>query len=166
MNARMKLLPWLLGSTLMVALISMPATSAAQAKAGYGIAAPGLKAGQDYVAGQVIVGLRPGASFKVPPQAKVVEQIPGTALLLEFSAEEIALQAIPGLLADPHVSFVERNGFLSIPSLALPRQKASRRPHISDPLTATQVESEKAIEPQAVSGDPATGYQLASPGNP
>jgi len=59
-NTRMKLLPWLLGSTLMVALIIMPTASAAQAKAGYGIAVSGLKAGQAYVAGQVIVGLRPG----------------------------------------------------------------------------------------------------------
>jgi subtilisin family serine protease len=57
------------------------------------------------------------------------------------------------------VSFVERNGFLSIPPLAPSRQKDSRRPHVSDPLTGAQTEAEKPIEPQAVSGDPATGYQ-------
>jgi hypothetical protein len=65
MYARMKMLPWFLGSVLVVAMIVTPATSAALAKAGYGIGAAGLVAGRDYVAGQVIVGLRPGVSFNM-----------------------------------------------------------------------------------------------------
>jgi hypothetical protein len=159
MYARMKMLPWFLASVLMMAMIAMPDTSAARAKASYGIGAPGLLAGRDYVAGQVIVGLLPGASLKVPPQARVVGQIPGTALLLELPSEETVFQAIPGLLANPHVSFVERNGFLRIPPLASPKQKDGQRPHISDPLTSANAESAMVIQPQAVSGDPGAAYQ-------
>ena len=76
MYARMKMLPWFLGSVLMVALIAMPAMSAAQAKAGYGIGASGLVAGRDYVAGQVIVGLRPGQSLRCPRRQKSSDRSP------------------------------------------------------------------------------------------
>ncbi|HEX9870432.1 MAG TPA: S8 family serine peptidase [Candidatus Tectomicrobia bacterium] len=42
----------------MAIIIAAPAVSLAQAQAGYGIGVLGLVAGQDYVAGQVIVGLK------------------------------------------------------------------------------------------------------------
>jgi hypothetical protein len=121
MTERMIALGLLLGAILAACPIITPAIAAEQAKAGYGIGSSTLVPGQDYVIGQVIVGLhwwgREGEAPRItlPPEVRVLRMIHGTALLLEFPSEEAALAAIPTLLADPNVSFVERNGFLHIP---------------------------------------------------
>jgi hypothetical protein len=121
MTARMIALGPLLGTILAAGVMITPAIAAEQAKAGYGIGASALVPGRDYVIGQVIVGPRrwgregEAPRLSLPPEGRVLRVIHGTALLLEFPSEEAALAAIPTLLADPNVSFVERNGFLHIP---------------------------------------------------
>ena len=59
-------------------------------KLGYGFA-PGLRAGKDFVAGQLIVGLKDGMSINSVARAatavggKVAKTIDGTAMLLDIS---------------------------------------------------------------------------------
>ncbi len=142
---------------MLVCLLAVAGTQvAAQSGAapGYGIGVPGLVPGQDFVAGQVIVGLRrwdkagtaPG--FAVPSGARIAKAIPGSAVLLEFPSEAAALKAITGLLADPNVSFVERNGRISLPPQPRLPQRNGQGPA-----------SDRSPGPRAVSGDPGTGFQ-------
>lgn len=121
-------------------------------KLGYGFE-PGLTAGKDFVAGQLIVGLKDGMSINGLAQAaaggKVVKEIAGTAVLLAFDSEGAAQAAVGTLIRRPEVAFVERNGFMSIPPQpARPNLKGGRR---SSPARGAEV--------LTVSSDPGTGYQ-------
>jgi thermitase len=128
----------------------------AKGKLGFGFA-PGLVAGKDFVAGQLIVGMQEGATIQAVRSAaaaqrgRVAKEIAGQALLLEFDAEAAAAGAVHQLLATPEVAFVERNGFMSIPPHPqLPADlKGQRRSRAAggDMTVAT------------VSGDKGTGYQ-------
>lgn len=156
MEARRVVFALFFTGALWVVALAVPTTSWAQAQRGYGIDAPSLVAGRDYVASQVIVGLRRvGArsrppSFTPPAQGQIVGVIHGTAFLLQFPNERAALKAILALLADLNVSFVERNSFMSIPPMPTPPAKNGVSPQVSDPLE---------LGTQAVSTDPGTGRQ-------
>ena len=128
----------------------------AKGKLGFGFE-PGLVAGQDFVARQLIVGVQERAGIEALRSAaaaqggRVAKEIAGQALLLEFDTEQEALAAVPPLLATPGVAFVERNGFMGIsPPPQLPadlqRQKGSGGPP-GGPRVAS------------VSNDKGTGYQ-------
>jgi subtilase family protein/fervidolysin-like protein len=134
------------------------------AKAGYGVGAAGLQAGRDYVAGQVIVGLHSwgkegtGPRYTAPAGAQTVGVIHGSAVLLDFSSEALAQKALPALLSDPNVSFVERNGFMSIPPMPPAPAKNGKATRVSDPLNRDRAQqgSPGAL---SVSTDPGTGHQ-------
>lgn len=123
-------------------------------KLGYGFE-PGLVAGKDYAAGQLIVGLKEGVSTQSVAQAasalggRVAKQIEGTALLLQFSSEAAVEAAIGTLVARPDVSFVERNGIVSIPPTK------PERPMLKG-MKQNRIQS---INTLSVSADPGTGYQ-------
>lgn len=135
----------------------LPEKVRVQALQGYGIGVSGLVAGRDYVAGQLIVGLVEGrtSQFVASAGASVAGQINGTALLLDFGSELAALKSISALLANKNVSFVERNGIMSIPPMPLAPRKNGVTSLMSDPekLLGGKVGS------QSVSTDPATGHQ-------
>jgi hypothetical protein len=89
-------------------------------KLGFGFE-PGLTPGKDFVAGQLILGLREGAviqtvrSAAAAQRGRVAKEIAGQALLLVFDTEAAAVAAVPQLLATPGVAFIERNGSMRIP---------------------------------------------------
>jgi hypothetical protein len=100
---------------------------------GYGIGdgGRGLVPGRDYVPAQVIVGLRQAASpgeapnYTPPAGGRIAGVMQGTAIVIQFPSEEAAQRAIPVLLADPRLSFVERNGIMRIPPMPPPPTKGS-----------------------------------------
>ncbi len=130
---------------------------------GYGFT-PGLTAGTDYVAGQVIVGYQDdAASDKLLKAAQtaggaVVKTLSGAerAVLLSFESEAQAVAAIPALRNQPGVQFVERNGLVRVspPLLTLPVKGDFNR--AGDPALGL-------ITPTAVSTDPGTGFQWHLP---
>ena len=101
---------------------SSPVQAGCLAQVGYGIDAPHLQAGRDYVAGQLLVGLHHWPDegqtppLALPQGGRVANQIADLALLLEFPNEPAAQAAIRDLCQDPNVSCIERNGFVSIAS--------------------------------------------------
>ena len=104
----------------------------ASKKLGYGFE-PGLVAGKDYAAGQLIIGFRAGDDMQNIAKAalalggRVVSERQGSSLLLQFASEAAVEAAAPPLLARPDVVFVERNGFMSIsPQPKLPPLKRGR----------------------------------------
>lgn len=128
---------------------------------GYGFE-PGLVAGKDFVAGQVIVGYREGADTRglvAAAQAsggRVQKTIPGpgSAVLLDFGSEEKARAAIPRLRNLPGVLFVERNGIVRVPpqpSMPFPRKQPG--------LNGTGGPTGHDFKINAVSPDPGTGFQ-------
>jgi subtilisin family serine protease len=148
----MAVLACLYGSSIAAAADGIPL---AKGKLGYGFE-PGLVAGKDYVAGQLIVGVNEGMSRQSLIQAssalgaRVVRAIEGTAILLEFASEQAALGAVGALVARPEVAFVERNGFLRIPPKpVLPDLKGGQR------RDTTPGE----VGVRSVSGDTGTGHQ-------
>lgn len=125
-------------------------------KLGFGFE-PGLVAGKDFVAGQLIVGMQEGAGIQavrsaaVAERGRVVKEIADQALLLEFNTEAAAVAAAHRLAATPGVAFVERNGFMSIPPQ--PQRPAGLK---------GQKQSGAAngdMQTASVSTDIATGYQ-------
>jgi subtilisin family serine protease len=125
-------------------------------KLGFGFE-PGLVAGKDFVAGQLVVGMQEGAGIQavrsaaVAERGRVVKEIAGEALLLEFDTEAAAVAAAHRLSATPGVAFVERNGFLRIPP---------------QPQPPTGLKGQKQsgagggdLKVASVSTDIATGYQ-------
>lgn len=134
-----------------------PLAGVGKDKRGYGFA-PGLVAGQDFVAGQLIVGLKEGVSIRGlqslrqtarAARGTVVREIESSALLLEFASEQAVQAALRTFTARPEVAYVERNGFLRIPPRPLPPQTRG--------MKGKRASGE--IQPQAVSTDRGTGYQ-------
>nr|MBZ4193931.1 S8 family serine peptidase [Candidatus Contendobacter sp.] len=130
---------------------------------GYGFA-PGLTAGTDYVAGQLIVGYQDDAA---PDELLKAAQAtgwtvqktlpgPGEAALLSFESEAQAVAAIPALLNQPGVQFVERNGLVRVspPLLTLPAKRG---------FNGTVEPALESVIPNAVSTDPGTGFQWHLP---
>ena len=82
-------------------------------KLGYGFA-PGLVAGKDFVANQLIVSYSDkgrAAGLAMAAQAlggRVVKEIEGSAMLLNFGSERGVQAAISQLAARPDVALVER----------------------------------------------------------
>lgn len=129
-------------------------------KLGYGFE-PGLVAGKDYVAGQLIVGFKEGMStqviFKVANASggKLVKKMGKAAILLEFPSEEAVKDAANSLIRLPNVAFVERNGFMSIPPKPLlPEIKRQKNNGLQN---KNSIHGD--MKSQAVSTDPGTGYQ-------
>jgi hypothetical protein len=108
--------------------------SDARPRQGYGVGdgARGLVPGRDFVEAQVIVGLRHAGSsaphYTPPAGGRIAAVMQGTTMVIEFASEEAAQQAIPVLLADPRLTFVERNGTMRIPPMPPPPKKDPRRP--------------------------------------
>jgi len=108
------------------------------------------------VAGQLIVGMRPGADVRgvraaaTALRGTVVKEITGAAILLDFSSEAATAAAVSALIRRPDVAFVERNGFMSIPPEAT-------RPN----WKGTKQKSEKSddLGANSVSNDSGVGYQ-------
>lgn len=158
MKLYMKLRYLLFVLPLLLCLASHRPTLAAEIvtkKLGYGFA-PGLVAGKDYVAGQLIVGLKEGMGTQAAQQAittlggQVSKQIHGTALLVEFPSETAAVLAVPSLAARPEVLFIERNGFLRIPPISdPPNPKGGARGSATG----------GGMTPLSVSADAGTGHQ-------
>ncbi len=129
-------------------------------KLGYGFE-PGLVAGKDYVAGQLIVGIKEGMStlaiFKVANASggKLVKKMGNTAVLLQFSSEEAVKDAAHSLIKLPNVSFVERNGFMSIPPKPLlPDIRGQKNKGLQNKNSIPG-----DMNAQSVSADAGTGYQ-------
>ena len=126
----------------------------ADKKLGYGFE-PGLVAGKDFVAGQLIVGLNEGMSADGVKQAvaaagvPVVKEIEG-AILLQFASEEAAVAAVSALASRPEVAFVERNGFMSIPPQPV---------LVNEKCGTCNRAAQKGLGALSVSTDPGTGYQ-------
>src|SRR5215213_5538253 len=102
---------------LIASLIYLGPTLAAEPitkKLGYGFA-PGLVAGKDYVAGQLIIGVKEGVTTQTLHQTaatlhgSVSKEIHGAAVLVEFPSEAAAVIAVPSLSVRPEVLFIERN---------------------------------------------------------
>lgn len=127
-------------------------------KRGYGFT-PGLVPGQDFVVGQLIVGLKEGVSIRgiqsvrqtaIAARGTVVREIAGSTLLLGFASEREVQAAVPALTALPEVAYVERNGFMRVPPRPLLPQKG-------EGLKGQR--GSGGINPQVVSADRGTGYQ-------
>lgn len=116
-----------------------------------------------FVPGQVIVGIRNNANTsRLATTAQTLGGVvkktipgPGGALLLEFSSEGRAQTAIPRLQGMAGVAFVERNEIISLP----PQPQLPPLPSNLNRLGTGREVSQRDIEPQAVSNDPATGHQ-------
>ena len=128
----------------------------ADKRLGYGFE-PGLVPGKDFVAGQLIVGLKPGMNINEIKLAvskagvRVAKEIQG-AVLLEFSSEQDAVKGVAGLLKRSDVAFVERNGIVRLsPPPKLPESKCGGCDR------AAKAKGDLAI--QSVSSDVGTGYQ-------
>ncbi|HXG22241.1 MAG TPA: S8 family serine peptidase [Methylomirabilota bacterium] len=153
---RLKRVLWVL--PFVVGLASTHITSAVAGpiskKLGYGFA-PGLVAGKDYIAGQLIVGLKEGGSATTVRQAatrkggRVNREIRGAALLVEFPSEAAAVGAVDSLAALPDVLFIERNGFMHIPPTPTRQNlRKEQRGGAAD-----------HVAPLSVSNDPGAGHQ-------
>ena len=124
-------------------------------KLGFGFD-PGLVAGKDYIAGQLIVGIKKGRSTrgtKIKAGASkgtVVKEIKNVALLLQFPSEDAVIAAANALKKLPSVAFVERNGFMSIPPEPIHPDLKGRSARRTD---------KNDMENLSVSTDPGTGYQ-------
>lgn len=139
------------------------AASAGKGKLGYGFA-PGLVPGKDFVAGQLIVGLKEGMSTRglqnlkqtaTAMQGTVVREIQGSAFLLEFASEQAVLDAVSALTALPEVAFVERNGFMRIPTRPVPPQTRG----IKQGQRSKGQQPREGMQSRIVSADAGTGYQ-------
>jgi subtilisin family serine protease len=126
-------------------------------KQGYGFDL-GLVAGKDYVSGQLIVGIKEGVNVLGISQAyqtsggKVLRNIEG-AILLEFPSEQASKDAVEMLTERPDVTFVERNGFMSIPPKPVLPDIKKRKDSSKENFNASSVSAE------SVSADPGAGYQ-------
>ena len=138
-------------------------------KLGYGFE-KGLVAGKDYVSGQLIVGIKEGMDIQGISQAaqasggKVAKSIKG-AILLDFTSEQAAKDAVKKLIERPDITFIERNGFMSIPPIpTLPDIKGQQKKNLSkedfnsSSMSAESVSAE-SMTTLSVSTDPGTGYQ-------
>lgn len=112
------------------------AASSPDGRLGFGFA-PGLVAGRDYVAGQLIVGVdaadpitsaRAIANLAQRLGGNIGSEIPGSAVLLDFPTENAALKAVDALLALRAVSFIERSGWMGIPPMPAPPGYRKGRP--------------------------------------
>ena len=129
---------------------------------GYGFK-PGLVAGKDFVAGQVIVGYREGADTKglvaaARASGGIVQKTipgPGGAVLLDFGSEEKARAAIPRLRNLPDVLFVERNAITRVP----PQPRMPPLPQNQRKLNGANGPTGQDVKINAVSADPGTGFQ-------
>jgi subtilisin family serine protease len=126
-------------------------------KLGYGFK-EGPVSGKDYVPGQLIVGIREGINIQGISQAaqasggRVVRNIEG-AVLLVFPSEQVAISAVNILTERSDVTFVERNGFMSIPpGPVLPDIKRKKD-------TSEENFNAASVSAESVSQDPGTGYQ-------
>jgi hypothetical protein len=140
-----------------------------KSKLGYGFD-KGLIAGKDYVSGQLIVGIKEGTSIQGISQAaqasggKVAKSLKG-AILLDFTSEQAAKDAVKKLIDRSDVTFVERNGFMSIPAApVLPDLKSQKKIKLSmENLNASSLSPEsvsaESMSALSVSTDPGTGYQ-------
>src|SRR4030043_146413 len=140
-----------------------------KSKLGYGFE-KGLIAGKDYVSGQLIVGIKEGVGIQDISQAaqasggKVAKSIKG-AILLDFTSEQAAKDAVKKLIDRSDVTFIERNGFMSIPPTpVLPNLKSQKKIKLSmEDLNASSLSSEtvssESMSALSVSTDPGTGYQ-------
>lgn len=123
-------------------------------KLGFGFES-GLVAGKDFIAGQLIVGLREGMAADgakaaaAAAGAPVVKEMDG-AILLQFASESAVAAAIPGLAGRADVAFVERNGFMSIP----PKPQL-----LSEKYATHKPAAQKGPGALSVSTDPGVGYQ-------
>ena len=126
-------------------------------KLGYGFEQD-LVAGKDYVSGQLIVGVKESISIQGLSQAaqafggKVFKNIEG-AVLLEFPSERAAKGAVKTLIERSDVTFVERNGFISIPPKPVLPDIKKRKDSSKENFNASSVSAE------SVSADPGAGYQ-------
>lgn len=129
---------------------------------GYGIGGQKAVPGTAFVSGEVIVGLPKGTS---PAAAhKIARTAGGTVarrlaagnpmILVRFKDEPRAQQGVTALLAMPGVTFVERNGFASIPPMPAPPSKNGLTPSAT---TLSGMDGDAGS--QAVSSDPGTHYQ-------
>lgn len=137
-------------------------------KLGYGFE-KGLVAGKDYVSGQLIVGIKEGMDIQGISQAaqasggKVAKSIKG-AILLDFTSEQAAKDVVKKLIDRSDVTFIERNGFMSIPPIpVLPdtknlKKKGSAKQNLNALSTAESISTE-SMSALSVSTDPGTGYQ-------
>lgn len=120
-------------------------------KLGFGFK-PGLVAGKDYVAGQLIIGIGEGmkaagvAAAVRNLRGRVVRQIEG-ALLIKLPSDEAAAAAVQALSMRPDTRFIERNGIVRIP----PQPERPLRTQKGAPLSD--------VRPLSVSSDPLVGYQ-------
>jgi subtilisin family serine protease len=127
-------------------------------------AAAGEIAGQDFVAGQVVVGYKEGANISGAIAAihkgggRIVKRIggPGSAMLIDYGSEAKALAAISQLQRQPGVAYVERNGIVRIapPELKRPQKQGGPGPDAEKSGAILQ-----GAKPLAVSNDPGTGFQ-------
>lgn len=123
-------------------------------KLGFGFA-PGLIPGKDYVAGQLIVGYKEGVSTQSIAQTATglggqkIQEIKGTAMLLQFASEAVVEAAAPFLIMGSNVLFVERNGIVRLPP----------EPQLPQLKKGSQGKSPGDIGIQSVSADGGTGYQ-------
>jgi thermitase len=95
---------------------------------------------------------------------KVAKSITG-AVLLDFASEKGAKDAVKKLIERSDVTFVERNGFMSIPPMpVLPDLKNQKKMNLpkgdlnSSALSSESVSAE-SMSALSVSTDPGTGYQ-------
>jgi len=124
---------------------------------------PAIKPQGNFVPGQVILGVRNNANTSTlvttaQTLGGVVKKTipgPGGALLLEFPSEGQAQTAIPRLQGMAGVAFVERNQIIPLP----PQPQLPPLPSNLNRLGTGREVSQRDIEPQAVSNDPATGHQ-------
>ena len=137
-------------------LLATSLAMGADQRLGYGFE-PGLVPGKDFVAGQLIVGLKPGMNINEIKLAvskagvRVAKEIQG-AVLLEFSSEQDAVNGVAGLLKRSDVAFVERNAIVRLsPPPKLPESKCGGCDR------AAKAKGDLAI--QSVSSDVGTGYQ-------
>jgi len=140
-----------------------------KSKLGYGFE-KGLVAGKDYVSGQLIVGIIEGVYMQGISQAAqasggtVVKNITG-AILLDFTSEQAAKDAVKKLIDRSDITFIERNGFMSIPPIpTLPDIKGQQKKSLtkgdlnSSSISSKSVSAE-SMSALSVSTDPGTGYQ-------
>ncbi len=158
MSVNLSIRSMILGTTIAVlylgnSIITVGATR--PVKLGFGLKG-GKIAGKDFVAKQLIVGLRPNAAtasiraLAIKGKGKVVSEIEGSALLLEFPSEASATAAVNSLRQNPNVKFLERNGIHPIkPQVSIPRGFR----------TATQRPALRQATPRLVSRDSGVGLQ-------
>jgi len=144
-------------------VIGMSGAATSSDEPGGGSSALAATASEEFIPGEIILGLespraRQAISSLAPSLGGIVKgRIGDTAILLSFKGNKEAEAASKVLAIQPGVRYVEKNGILRIPPQ--PQMPVFEKSGKFGGSRSSSITGSQDIRPQAISTDPATGYQ-------